>query len=68
MTEESLSKEIRTYFQWLVVFREDTIIRPDTLATIWDMNKYDAVDIVEGILITVWIRCMCVYKLLLCVL
>ena len=48
MTEESLPKDTREFFRWLVVFDEDVIIRAETLATIWDVNKYDAVDIMNG--------------------
>ena len=48
LTEESLPEDIKEFFRWLVVFDDDTDIKLETLATIWDMTIYDAMDIMRG--------------------
>ena len=52
---EGLSPELRCHFDPLVVFDHGTLVPPETLATLWDLNMFNA-----GVAITGAFACVCV--------
>ena len=48
LSVENLPEECREYFDMLAVFDYDTLIPVTALATVWDVDEFDAEDYMNG--------------------
>ena len=61
LSVEGLSTQLRPLFDLLVVFDYDTLIPLETLATLWEMDTFDADTTMTGVCVCVCVcACVCV--------